>query len=99
MKKLSRTKKIILLSFVFFTLMVFVAFFSEGGILSVSDFKQELLSFKNENQKLKNENLKIRKQINALKSDPYSIEKVARESLSLAKPGEIIYQIVRKPKS
>ena len=76
--------------------MVLVAIFSEGGILAVSEFKQDLLSLKKENQRLNNENLKIRRQVKALKSDPYAIEKVARESLSLARPGEIVYQIVRE---
>ena len=60
MKSLSKTRKIVLLSFVFFTLMVLVAIFSEGGILAVLDFKQDLLNLKAENQRLKNENLKIR---------------------------------------
>lgn len=96
MKQLSRTRKIVLLSFVFFTLMVLVAIFSEGGILAVSEFKQNPLSLKKENQKLAHENSRIRKDIKALKTDPYAIEKVARESLNLAKPDEIVYQIVRE---
>ena len=76
--------------------MVLIAIFSDGGILAVLEFKQDLLSIKNENQRLKNENLKIRREVKALKSYPYPIEKVAREILNLAKPGEIIYQIVRE---
>jgi len=96
MKKLSRIKKIILLSSVFFTLMVLVAIFSDSGILAVSKFKQDLVELKKENRAIKKKNAKMRKNIRALKFEPYAIEKVAREHLGLAKPGETVYRIVRK---
>ncbi|MFQ5673250.1 MAG: septum formation initiator family protein [Nitrospinales bacterium] len=99
MRKLSRIKKIILLSAVFFTLMILVAIFSDSGILAVSEFKQDLLELKKEDQALEKENARIRRDIQALKFEPYAIEKVAREHLNMAKPGETIYRIVRKSKN
>ena len=37
------------------------------------------------------DNAKLLAEITALKDDPYVVEKLARERLGLAKPGEVIY--------
>ena len=49
---------------------------------------------KKENEALRRQNNLLRKNIQALKSDPYAIEKIAREKLNLAKSGDQIYRIV-----
>ena len=38
-------------------------------------------------------------EISDLKSDPYAIEKIAREKLNLTKPGDRVYHIVKTKKS
>jgi cell division protein FtsB len=43
-------------------------------------------------QNLSKENEKIETRIRALRSDPETIERIARERLGLVRPGEVIYQ-------
>jgi len=47
--------------------------------------------------RLNKENLELGDQVRALKTDPRLIEKIAREDLQRAKPGEIIIRICRRP--
>ncbi|KMP10852.1 cell division protein FtsB [Candidatus Nitromaritima sp. SCGC AAA799-C22] len=94
MKKLSLYQQIILLSITFFLLLMIVAVFHEDGILTVYDFDQELIEFKASNEALRNENELLRVEIDALKSDPFAIELLAREKLNLVRPGETVYQLV-----
>ena len=53
---------------------------------------------KEENDALRRENILLQKNILALKSDPYEIEKIAREKLNLAITGDQIYRIVTTQK-
>ncbi len=76
--------------------MGLAAWLSNKGFMNVSDFTAELDYLKQRNQALSEENARIRKEIDALKSDPYAVEMLARDKLNLVKPGERIYQIVRK---
>ena len=43
---------------------------------------------------LEEENKRLRTQVTGLRSDPYQIEKLAREDLGLVRPDEIIFEIV-----
>ena len=74
------------------------AVFSNKGFMNVSDFTEELGYLREHNERLALENTRLRKQIDALKSDPYVIEMLARDKLNLVKPGERVYQIVREHK-
>ena len=71
-----------------------MAVFHENGILNAYRFEQEQVKMKEENEALRRRNNLLRKNIQALKSDPYSIEKIAREKLNLAKRGDQIYRII-----
>ena len=95
----SRYQKILLLSFGFFLLLVLMAVFHENGILNAYHLEQEQLKMKHENESLQVLNEKFRQEINALKSDPYEIEKIAREKLNLIKPGDQVYNIVQTKNS
>ena len=94
MKKLSLYQQIILLSVTFFLLMILVAVFREDGILTVYEFDEELVEFQLKNDTLQKENRFLRRDIDALKSDPFAIEILAREKLNLVRPGETVYQLV-----
>ena len=94
MKNLSLYQQIILLILTFFFLVITVAIFHEGGILTVHDFGNELVKFEASNETLKKENEKLRFEINALKTDPLAIETLAREKLGMVHSGETIYQFV-----
>ena len=95
MTESSRYQKILLLGFGFFLLLVLMAVFHENGILNAYRLEQEQLKMKNENEILRARNEKFRLEIDALKSDPYEIEKIAREKLNLIKPGDQVYYIVQ----
>lgn len=83
---------------ILFTLMILVAIYHEDGILKAHEFDAELTRIKETNEELRYENASLRKEIHALKSDAFAIEKIAREKLHLTKPGETVYQVVRQPK-
>jgi cell division protein FtsB len=44
-------------------------------------------------QKLDQENQELADQVTSLKTDPRAIEKIAREDMGLAKPGELIFKL------
>ena len=93
----SNYQKIILLSLGFFVLLIIMAVFHENGILNAYRFEQEQVKIKEENEGLRIHNNFLRQNILALKSDPYEIEKIAREKLNLTKPGDQVYRIVSTP--
>ena len=94
MKNLSLYQKIILLTLAFFVLAIIMAIFHEEGILTVLEFENELIEFEASNQTLKQKNQKLRSEVEALKSDPLSIEILAREKLNMVRPGETVYQLI-----
>ena len=98
MKNLSRYQRILLLSLTFFVMMITVAVFHEEGIITVYEFQDELVELKKNNEQLKESNIRLRKEIKLLKSDPFSVEKIAREKLQMVKPGETVYKIVPRPR-
>jgi len=46
-------------------------------------------------EQLNKENLQLEQEVRELKTDPRKIEKIARDELGLAKPGEVIIKIPR----
>ena len=98
MTKNSRYQKIFLLSLGFFLLLLLMAVFHENGILNAYQLEQEQHKIKTENENLRTKNEKLRMEIKGLKSDPYEIEKIAREKLHLVKSGDQVYHIVQPQK-
>jgi len=94
MKNLSHYQRVIFLTLAFFALVIIVAIFHENGILTVHKLERELNEFESNNKNLNQKNEKIRFEIERLKSDPSSIEILAREKLNMVRPGETVYQIV-----
>ena len=94
MKNLSLYQQVILLALAFFVLVIIVAIFRENGILTVHKSERELNEFEASNETLKQKNRKLRFEVEALKSDPLSIEILAREKLNMVRPGETVYQFV-----
>ena len=99
MKNLNLYQRIILLTVTFFLLIIIVAVFHEDGILTIHEFENELIQFRASNESLKKENQKLRYEIDALKSDPFAVEILAREKLNMVRPGETKYQLVPQGKS
>ncbi len=72
--------------------------FGEHGYLAMRHSRQELERQQQELQMLIEQNKKLAEEVKALKTDPRMIEKVAREQLKLARPGEVIYTLPESPK-
>jgi len=62
----------------------------DHGFLALRREKQQFQTLQNEAAQLQQANERLQNQITALKSDPKTIEKRAREDSLMAKPGEII---------
>jgi len=74
--------------------------FSEKGYLALRQQQQELERMQEEIQRLEQENRRLVEEIQALKSDPQAVERVAREQLKMARPGEkVIILPPEKPPS
>jgi cell division protein FtsB len=70
--------------------MLLLAVFNEKGALQVHARAEKLTAIESDISKLDAENKQLTTDIQALRSDPGTIEKFAREELKLVKPGEII---------
>lgn len=70
--------------------MVLLAVFDDRGALEVSKRHAELDRINTEIAALQQQNESLKKEIDDLKYDPATIERIAREQLTLVKPGEII---------
>ncbi len=92
--KLTKAQKTLLLGITLSGLMLLVAVFSKEGFLTVREFEKELGALVQKNRELERENKRLIGQIKALKSDPFEVERLAREKLNLVRPGEVVYQIV-----
>jgi cell division protein FtsB len=67
------------------------------GFLAMRRTQQEIAQLNAEMQKLNNDNQALSDEVNALKTDPRLIERIAREDMGLARPGEIIVKIPPPP--
>src|SRR5260221_12899861 len=67
--------------------------FGAHGFIAMRRTQSEIDRVKKDLDRLNKENLELGDQERALKTDPRLIEKIAREDLQRAKPGEIIIRI------
>ena len=70
--------------------------FGQHGFLAMRRQQKEVEALQQKMRLLQQENLELEKQIKALRSDPKAIERVAREQMRMARPGEIIYTLPDK---
>jgi cell division protein FtsB len=70
--------------------------FGQHGFLAMRRQQREVEALQQQLQRLQQENLELGRQIKALRSDPKAIERVAREQMRMARPGEIIYTLPEK---
>ena len=64
--------------------------FGAHGFLAMRRTQGEIEKVKKELHRLNSENSQLQDDVKSLKTDPRRIEKIARDELLLAKPGEII---------
>ena len=70
--------------------MILLAVFDPHGALAVRRQHAKLSHVNSEVTTLAKENEQLRKEIDLLRHDPATIERIAREQLKLVKPGEVI---------
>jgi cell division protein FtsB len=78
----------------FFLLLSLLAVAGERGFFEVYKFTQHLERIESRLRTLEEDNKRMRLEAAALSSDPYQVEKLAREDLGLVRPDEIIFEIV-----
>ena len=71
--------------------------FGPYGYFSMRRSQQEIEQLRGEIDRLDRENAQISGEIRALQTDPAAIEKVAREDMGLARPGEMIFRLPDDP--
>jgi len=75
-----------------FTVWLFLhVMFGANGMVVYRQKRAEYVNLQNEIQTLQDDNRHYTDQIQALKTDPQTIEKEAREQLHYTRPGEIVY--------
>jgi len=67
--------------------------FGQHGFLALRQEKNEVESLRRQIRQLQQENDQLEKHIKALQSDPKAIERLAREQMHMARPGETIYSV------
>lgn len=67
--------------------------FGPHGFLAMRATQQTIQQYSAEMQKLDKENQALSDEVTSLKTDPRLIEKIAREDMGLAKPGELIFKL------
>ena len=70
--------------------MLLLAVFNEKGAVQVQTQAKKLSTIESEIMKFEAENKKLTAEIQSLRSDATTIEKLAREELKLVKPSEIV---------
>jgi cell division protein FtsB len=71
--------------------------FGTHGVLAMRHSQNQAAEIKKEINRLNQENGQLRDSVKALKSDPAAIERIAREEMGLARPGEYIFKVSPKP--
>jgi cell division protein FtsB len=73
--------------------LVVGSLFGDRGLLHLLAQKQRAEVLSREIETLRAENRRLAGEIAALRTDPHAIERIAREQLGLAEPGETVFLI------
>ena len=88
-----RRKAAILASILALITLVVGSFFGDRGMLNLVAQRERAAALEHEVNALRSENLRLAGEIRALRSDPRAVERLAREELGLARPGETVFLI------
>ncbi|HTV60242.1 MAG TPA: septum formation initiator family protein [Verrucomicrobiae bacterium] len=67
--------------------------FGTHGVLAMRRSQLQAESMQKQIQELNEENQQLQSNVKSLKSDPTAIERIAREQMGLARPGEFVFKI------
>ena len=88
-----RRKASLLASVIAIIALVVGSLFGYRGILQLMAQRQRALELAREIEDIRAENVRLAAEIRALRTDPRAIERIAREQLGLARPGETVFLI------
>ena len=88
-----RRKASLLASIIAIIALMVGSLFGDRGILQLMAQRQRALELAREIEEVRAENLRLAAEIRALRTDPRAIERIAREQLGLARPGETVFLI------
>jgi cell division protein FtsB len=80
-----------------FALLLLQDIFGTHGVLAMRESQKQAQEIRKDIKRLDDENKRMQDRVKGLKSDPATIEKIAREEMKLSRPGEVIFQT--QPKS
>ena len=92
-----RRKAATLASILAFVALVVGSLFGDGGILQVLAQRERSAALQRQIDELQLENRRLAGEISALRRDPRAVERIAREELGLARPGETVFVIREEP--
>ena len=67
--------------------------FGSHGFLAMRRNQKQIEQLRGEIERLNKENHELADHVNALRTDPKTIERIAREEMGLARPGEMIFKL------
>lgn len=70
--------------------------FGTHGLIAMRRSQREANQVQKEISQINEENRRLEERVRALKSDPEAIERIAREEMGLARPGEYIFKLPPK---
>jgi cell division protein FtsL len=74
------------------TLVFLISFmFSEQGISELQRSRARVQTLQSEIDRLESENARLEREIESLKRSTFAVERIAREDLSMSRPGEFVY--------
>jgi cell division protein FtsB len=82
-----------------FVLLLLQDIFGTHGVLAMRRSQAEARKIQQEITQLDRENKKLQDHVKDLKTDPSTMECIAREDFGLARPGELIFKTQPKPGS
>jgi cell division protein FtsB len=74
-------------------LLVVHDIFGTHGFLAMRRTQNDIEKVKKDLSRLNQDNSQLGEEVKSLKTDPHAVEKIARDELGLAKPGEIVIKI------
>ena len=80
-----------------FCLLVLQDVFGAHGLMAMHRSKTQIEAIQAKIARLDEENKDLQQRIQNLKTDPSTIEKIARDRMGLARPGELIFSLPPKP--
>jgi cell division protein FtsB len=88
-----RRKALVLVFGLVLLALLINALFGDGGVLQLVEQRRRAASLGRDLEVLRVENDRLAREIAVLRTDPRTVEQLAREELGLASPGETVFLI------